>query len=299
MAGRPPKPLKAHVLEQSFRARRHYPLLAGEELPWPGCGSGTCLIAAERHGRRCLTVELDPVWCDLRLAASPLPRRDKPTPNAGRSPSSSKPLSDSPTKPSATRSHPQALAAILRRALRVGRYTTTGVLAVQVRRTRCRTTRTHSNTTSRPAVRTPPPWPGVAATAARSLRPPPPARTRRDEARARRLPDTAAARAAAASTRRACRCDRPCTVRPASRRVALYDRERGRCVRALQVPADRRPSLRPQTHPLQRRPPHARPPGGTRRLPDRHNRPNAARRRDSILPPTSATVDDPGNRAGR
>src|SRR2546429_6498115 len=33
MAGRPPKTLKAHVLENSFRARRHYPLLAGEELP--------------------------------------------------------------------------------------------------------------------------------------------------------------------------------------------------------------------------------------------------------------------------
>jgi hypothetical protein len=36
MAGRPPKTLKAHVLEKSFRARRHYPLLAGGELPWPG-----------------------------------------------------------------------------------------------------------------------------------------------------------------------------------------------------------------------------------------------------------------------
>jgi DNA modification methylase len=31
----------------------------------PFAGSGTCLIAAEKTGRRCLTIELDPAWCDL------------------------------------------------------------------------------------------------------------------------------------------------------------------------------------------------------------------------------------------
>jgi DNA modification methylase len=31
----------------------------------PFCGSGTCLIAAERTGRRCFALELDPAWCDV------------------------------------------------------------------------------------------------------------------------------------------------------------------------------------------------------------------------------------------
>lgn len=31
----------------------------------PFCGSGTCLIAAERHNRRCFAIELDPAWCDV------------------------------------------------------------------------------------------------------------------------------------------------------------------------------------------------------------------------------------------
>ena len=31
----------------------------------PFAGSGTCLIAAEQSGRRCVTVELDPAWCDV------------------------------------------------------------------------------------------------------------------------------------------------------------------------------------------------------------------------------------------
>jgi DNA modification methylase len=30
----------------------------------PFAGSGTCLIAAEKTGRRCFAVELDPAWCD-------------------------------------------------------------------------------------------------------------------------------------------------------------------------------------------------------------------------------------------
>lgn len=31
----------------------------------PFCGSGTCLIAAEKTGRSCFAIELDPAWCDL------------------------------------------------------------------------------------------------------------------------------------------------------------------------------------------------------------------------------------------
>ena len=31
----------------------------------PFCGSGSCLIAAEKTGRRCFAIELDPRWCDL------------------------------------------------------------------------------------------------------------------------------------------------------------------------------------------------------------------------------------------
>jgi hypothetical protein len=37
----------------------------GELVYDPFGGSGTCLIAAETHGRRCVTIELDPAWCDL------------------------------------------------------------------------------------------------------------------------------------------------------------------------------------------------------------------------------------------
>ena len=33
----------------------------------PFCGSGTQLIAAERTGRRCRAVELDPVYCDVAV----------------------------------------------------------------------------------------------------------------------------------------------------------------------------------------------------------------------------------------
>ena len=31
----------------------------------PFAGSGTCLIAAEKTGRRCFAIELDPAWCDV------------------------------------------------------------------------------------------------------------------------------------------------------------------------------------------------------------------------------------------
>ena len=37
----------------------------GEVVYDPFGGSGTCLIAAEKHGRRCLAIELDPAWCDV------------------------------------------------------------------------------------------------------------------------------------------------------------------------------------------------------------------------------------------
>jgi DNA modification methylase len=37
----------------------------GEIVYDPFCGSGTALIAAATHGRRCFAIELDPVWCDL------------------------------------------------------------------------------------------------------------------------------------------------------------------------------------------------------------------------------------------
>ena len=37
----------------------------GEVVYDPFGGSGTALVAAEKHGRRCLMVELDPAWCDV------------------------------------------------------------------------------------------------------------------------------------------------------------------------------------------------------------------------------------------
>jgi DNA modification methylase len=37
----------------------------GEAIYDPFAGSGTSLIAAAKHGRRCLTIELDPAWCDV------------------------------------------------------------------------------------------------------------------------------------------------------------------------------------------------------------------------------------------
>src|SRR5207302_1326918 len=38
---------------------------AGEIVYEPFCGSGSCLIAAEKTGRRCFAIELDPAWCDV------------------------------------------------------------------------------------------------------------------------------------------------------------------------------------------------------------------------------------------
>ena len=37
----------------------------GEYVYDPFAGSGSTLIACERSGRRCLTVELDPAYCDV------------------------------------------------------------------------------------------------------------------------------------------------------------------------------------------------------------------------------------------
>jgi DNA modification methylase len=37
----------------------------GEIVYEPFCGSGTGLIAAEKTGRRCFALELDPAWCDV------------------------------------------------------------------------------------------------------------------------------------------------------------------------------------------------------------------------------------------
>jgi len=33
----------------------------------PFCGSGTQIVAAERAGRRCFSMELDPVYCDVAV----------------------------------------------------------------------------------------------------------------------------------------------------------------------------------------------------------------------------------------
>jgi DNA modification methylase len=38
---------------------------AGAIVYEPFAGSGTCLIAAEKTGRRCFAIELDPGWCDV------------------------------------------------------------------------------------------------------------------------------------------------------------------------------------------------------------------------------------------
>jgi DNA modification methylase len=37
----------------------------GDVVYDPFAGSGTALVAAEQHGRRCLLIELDPAWCDV------------------------------------------------------------------------------------------------------------------------------------------------------------------------------------------------------------------------------------------
>ncbi len=37
----------------------------GDAVYDPFAGSGTCLIAAAKHGRRCFAIELDPAWCDV------------------------------------------------------------------------------------------------------------------------------------------------------------------------------------------------------------------------------------------
>ena len=39
----------------------------GDLIYEPFCGSGTRLVAAERTGRRCFAMELDPVYCDVAV----------------------------------------------------------------------------------------------------------------------------------------------------------------------------------------------------------------------------------------
>jgi len=39
----------------------------GDLIYEPFCGSGTQLVAAERAGRRCFAMELDPVYCDVAV----------------------------------------------------------------------------------------------------------------------------------------------------------------------------------------------------------------------------------------
>ena len=39
----------------------------GDQIYEPFCGPGTQLVAAERAGRRCFAMELDPVYCDIAV----------------------------------------------------------------------------------------------------------------------------------------------------------------------------------------------------------------------------------------
>ena len=39
----------------------------GDLIFEPFCGSGTQIVAAERAGRRCFAMELDPVYCDVAV----------------------------------------------------------------------------------------------------------------------------------------------------------------------------------------------------------------------------------------
>ena len=39
----------------------------GDLIYEPFCGSGTQIVAAERAGRRCIAMELDPVYCDVAV----------------------------------------------------------------------------------------------------------------------------------------------------------------------------------------------------------------------------------------
>ena len=39
----------------------------GDLIYEPFCGSGTQIVAAERTGRRCFAMELDPAYCDVAV----------------------------------------------------------------------------------------------------------------------------------------------------------------------------------------------------------------------------------------
>jgi len=51
----------------------------GDLIYEPFCGSGTQIVAAERAGRRCFAMELDPVYCDVAVR-----RWEKATGNVAR-----------------------------------------------------------------------------------------------------------------------------------------------------------------------------------------------------------------------
>ena len=40
---------------------------SGDLIYEPFCGSGTQIVAAERAGRRCFAMELDPAYCDVAV----------------------------------------------------------------------------------------------------------------------------------------------------------------------------------------------------------------------------------------
>ena len=59
-------PAQKPVLMSEIPIRNH--TKPGEAVYDPFLGSGTTLIAAERHARVCYGIELDPLYCDVILA---------------------------------------------------------------------------------------------------------------------------------------------------------------------------------------------------------------------------------------
>src|SRR5947207_15674208 len=98
MAGRPPKTLEAHVLGQSFRARRHYPLLAGEELPWPGFAllQARYRAATSQPERRAIAVEFQTAVTLAHQAVSDRITPNEPDDGRSRSSTSEDALSHQP-----------------------------------------------------------------------------------------------------------------------------------------------------------------------------------------------------------
>ncbi len=59
-------PAQKPALLSEIPIRNH--LKVGEAVYDPFCGSGTTLIAADRLGRRCLAMEIEPRYVDVILA---------------------------------------------------------------------------------------------------------------------------------------------------------------------------------------------------------------------------------------